>query len=185
MILFSIKQCRKTVIQQGVRKMACSITIQIGDIKGESAGVGPGKDPKPHAGEIDVLSWQWGISQPGSAHSGPGAGVGKADVKDLTFTKYVDKATPNLLFYCFKGTAFKEAVLTVTKVTGDDKALEFVVIKLTGTVFIASVSAGDPLPNDRYSETVTLNFNKATFQYTGQKPDHTPDSAVSQDIIIA
>jgi type VI secretion system secreted protein Hcp len=165
--------------------MAFSITIQIGDIKGESAGVGPGKDPKPHAGEIDVLSWNWGITQTASGHSGTGAGTGPADVKDLTFTKYVDKATPNLLAYCFKGKAFTKAVMTVTKVGGDDKPLEFIVMTLTGTVFISSVHTGDPLPNDRYSETVTLNFSKATFQYTPQKPDHTADSPVVQDIVIA
>ena len=164
--------------------MAFSITIKIGDIKGESAGVGPGKDPKPHAGEIDVLSWGWGITQSASAQIGGGAGVGKADVKDLTFTKYVDKASPNLLFYCFKGTAFQKVVLTVTKVSGD-AALEYVVITLFGTVFISSVNTGIPLPNDMYSEIVTLNFNKATFQYTPQKPNHTADSPVSQDIIIA
>lgn len=43
--------------------MAQSITIKIGTIVGESNGVGPdvalGK-AKPHAGEIDVLSWHWG-----------------------------------------------------------------------------------------------------------------------------
>jgi type VI secretion system secreted protein Hcp len=166
--------------------MAFSICIKIGDkntIAGEFAGVGPAAK-KPHAGEIEVLAWNWGISQPASGHSGPGASTGAADVKDLAFTKYVDKATPNLLYYCFKGTAFDKAVLTVTKVSGDDAPLEFLVITLSGTVFISSVRTGDPLPNDRYGETVTLNFNKANIKYTPQKPDHTADSPVAQDIII-
>jgi type VI protein secretion system component Hcp len=89
-----------------------------------------------------------------------------------------------LLYYCFAGTAFDKAILTVTKVSGDDKPLEFFVLTLSGTVFISSVHTGDPLPNDMYSETVTLNFNKAHIQYTPQKADHTADSPVSQDIII-
>jgi len=45
--------------------------------------------------KIQVLSWNWGLTQSASAHSGTGASTGVADVKDLTFTKYVDKATPN------------------------------------------------------------------------------------------
>ena len=34
------------------------------------------------------------------------------------------------------------------------------------TVIISSVKAGDPLPEDRYSETVTLSFAHAKFEYT-------------------
>jgi type VI secretion system secreted protein Hcp len=42
--------------------------------------------------EIDVLSWSWGMSNAGSAHSGVGAGAGKANVQDLSFSKWVDSA---------------------------------------------------------------------------------------------
>ena len=34
------------------------------------------------------------MSNAGSAHAGGGAGAGKVNVQDLTFTKWVDKATP-------------------------------------------------------------------------------------------
>jgi type VI secretion system secreted protein Hcp len=173
--------------------MAYSITIQVGKIEGESVGVGPATKltgAKPHAGEIDVLSWNWGIVQTASAHSGSGGGTGTADVKDLTITKFVDKATPTLLSECFKGNAqaAKEkgvgAVLTVFKVTGDD-ALEFVVIKLMGTVLISSVNTGTPMPNDRYGETVTLNFSKATFEYKLQAADNTAGAPNLKEFNIA
>ncbi|MEP6506288.1 MAG: type VI secretion system tube protein Hcp, partial [Betaproteobacteria bacterium] len=70
--------------------MAMDMFIKIGDLKGESVD-------KKHAGEIDVLAWSWGISNSGSAHVGGGAGAGKANVQDLSFTKYIDKSSPDLM----------------------------------------------------------------------------------------
>ncbi|WP_374595324.1 type VI secretion system tube protein Hcp, partial [Aquabacterium sp.] len=75
--------------------MAVDMFMKIGDVKGESRD-------KTHAGEIDVLAWSWGVSNSGSAHTGGGAGAGKANVQDLSFTKYVDKASPPLLLACMK-----------------------------------------------------------------------------------
>ena len=69
--------------------MAVDMFIKIDGIKGESA------DDK-HKEEIDVLSWSWGMSQSGSAHMGGGAGAGKVNVNDLSFTKYIDVASPDL-----------------------------------------------------------------------------------------
>ena len=65
--------------------MAMDMFIKIGALKGESVD-------KTHAGEIDVLAWSWGMSNSGSAHVGGGAGAGKANVQDLSFTKYIDKS---------------------------------------------------------------------------------------------
>jgi type VI protein secretion system component Hcp len=53
--------------------------------------VGEAKDAS-HKGEIDVLSWSWGATQPGSFHRGGGGGAGKVAVQDidslsLTFSK--------------------------------------------------------------------------------------------------
>lgn len=165
--------------------MATSICLKLGNppVPGEFAGVGPG-EKKPHVGEIEVLSWHWGMDQSASAQTGSGAGSGTANVKDLTITKYVDKATPPIFYHCFKGKAFDSAILTLTKVSGDDAPVEFLLITLSGTVFISSVNAGPVLPNDRHTETVTLNFNKANIKYTPQKKDNSPDSSVDHDIHI-
>jgi type VI secretion system secreted protein Hcp len=143
--------------------MAFSICMKLGTIKGESKGDSKGN----HKDEIDVLSWNWGLTQSASGHVGSGAGSGMADVKDLSFTKYLDVATPTLLQECKKGSDQKEAVLTVLKASGDTP-LDFVKITLSGTVIISSVHTGDPLPGDRYSETVTLNFSHVKFEYTLQ-----------------
>ena len=173
--------------------MAQSITIKIGTIVGESNGVGPdvalGK-AKPHAGEIDVLSWHWGIAQTASAQSGSGGGTGTADVKDLTITKYVDCASPTLLQECHRGKAQQTgdgdvgAVLSVFKVSGAE-AIPFVVITLKGNVMISSVHSGEILPGDRYGETVTLSFSKALFQYTKQGAKNEPGATTQGEFNIA
>jgi type VI secretion system secreted protein Hcp len=108
-----------------------------------------------------------------------------ADVKDLRITKYVDAASPILLQEAFKGSDQKTAQLTVIKVGGKAGPIEFVKIAMEGTVFISSVMTGDTLPNDRYSETVTLNFSKATFTYTIQKADQTAGASIPGVLEIA
>jgi type VI secretion system secreted protein Hcp len=151
--------------------MAVNITLKLGTVKGESQAVN-------HVDEIDVLTWEWGLTQSASAHIATGAGTGSADVRDLTITKYVDKASPTLLQSCFGGVNHGGAILSIMKVSGDPKnPLDYVKITMgdakfsadTGAVFISSVSTGQVGDNDRFIETVTLNFNKVVFTYNPQK----------------
>ncbi len=157
--------------------MAVSICLKLGTIKGES-------QVKGHEGEIDVLSWSWGLTQSASAHVSTGAGSGSADVRDLTITKYVDASTPTLLQECFLGSDHKTAVLTVLKV-GGKAPVEMVKMTMDGTVFISGLNTGDPLPNDRYADTVTLNFAHVKFEYTGQNADQSKGASVSGEMAIA
>ena len=76
--------------------MAVDMFIKIDGIKGES------KDKK-HKDEIDVLAWSWGMSQSGTFHTGGGGGAGKVNVQDLSFTKWVDKASAALMLCCCNG----------------------------------------------------------------------------------
>jgi type VI secretion system secreted protein Hcp len=157
--------------------MAISATLKLKTIKGESA-------IKGHEERIDVLSWSWGITQSASAHVAAGAGTGSADVKDLRITKYVDKSTPTLYQSCFKGDDIGPGTLTLMKVSGD-KALEYVTITMESTVIISSITSGDALPNDRFTESVTLNFGKATFVYTPQGDGQKPGGAVTGTLAIS
>ena len=100
--------------------MAVDMFIKIKGIDGESM------DDK-HKKEIDVLAWSWGASQSGSAHMGGGAGAGKVNVQDLSFTKYIDSASHALLLACCNGEHLGEAVFVVRKAGKDP--LEY--IKLT------------------------------------------------------
>ena len=157
--------------------MAVSICIKIGDIKGEST-------VKNHEKEIDVLEWSWGLTQSASAHISTGAGSGSADVRDLTIRKYVDASTPVMLQEAFKGSDFKTATLTVMKV-GGKAVIDMVKMTMSGTVFISSINTGQPTADDRYTETVTLNFAKVKFEYTGQNADQSKGASVAGEFNIA
>jgi type VI secretion system secreted protein Hcp len=132
--------------------------IKIGDVKGESRD-------KTHKETIDVLAWSWGMSNSGSAHMGGGAGSGKVNIQDVSFTKYIDASSNALMDACCTGKHFPEATLTVRKAGGTP--VEYVVITLT-EVMVTAVSTGGSGGEDRLTENVTLNFAKFKFQYQEQ-----------------
>lgn len=141
--------------------MAMDQFIKIGTLKGES------KD-KTHKDEIDVLAWSWGLSNSGSAQSGGGQGAGKVNVQDLSFTKYLDKSTPDLMLNCCNGKHIDKAVLTVRK-AGGDSPLEYLIITLEDLI-ISSISTGGSGGEDRLTENVTLNFARVKVSYKEQTP---------------
>ncbi|HEX3695227.1 MAG TPA: type VI secretion system tube protein Hcp [Polyangia bacterium] len=138
--------------------MAVDMFMKIDDIKGESVD-------KTHKDEIQVLAWSWGMSQSGTTHAGPGGGAGKVNVQDLSFTKYIDTSSPNLIKMCCNGKHFKQALLTVRK--AGEHPLEYLKIKLLD-VLISNVSTGGSGGEDRLTENVTLNFGKFEVIYTPQ-----------------
>jgi type VI secretion system secreted protein Hcp len=139
--------------------MAVDMFMKIGDVKGES-------QDKTHKEEIDVLAWSWGMSQSGTMHLGTGGGAGKVNVQDLSFTKYVDKSTPVLMGACAKGSHYDSAVLTVRK-AGGDNPLEYFKITFT-SVLVTSMSEGGSGGEDRFTENITLNFEKYHVEYQPQ-----------------
>jgi type VI secretion system secreted protein Hcp len=139
--------------------MAVDMFLKINGVDGES------QDDK-HKKEIDVLAWSWGLSNSGSAHVGGGAGAGKVNVQDVSFTKYVDSASPKLMLACCAGSHYDEATLTVRK-AGGDNPVEYIKLKLQ-EVFVSAVSTGGSGGEDRLTENVTLNFGKFNLDYTPQ-----------------
>ena len=138
--------------------MAVDMFIKIGDIKGES------RDQK-HKGEIDIMSFSWGMSQSGSANMGGGAGAGKVNVQDLSITKYLDSSTPALMLACCNGKHYPEALLVVRK--AGEKPVEYLKIKMTDLI-ISSVTTGGSGGEDRLTENLSLNFAKVQVDYTPQ-----------------
>jgi type VI secretion system secreted protein Hcp len=138
--------------------MAVDMFLKMEPVKGEA-------QDKAHMDEIDVLAWSWGMSQSGTTHAGGGGGAGKVSVQDLSFTKYIDKASPDLMLACCNGKHFGEAVLTVRK--AGENPLEYVKIKMSD-VIITSVSTGGSGGEDRLTENITLNFAKVGVDYKEQ-----------------
>jgi type VI secretion system secreted protein Hcp len=148
--------------------MAVDMFIKLDGITGES------KD-KVHAKEIDVLAWSWGMSNSGSAHVGGGAGCGKVNVQDLTFTKYVDSSSPKLMLNCCNGQHIATGLLTVRKAGGNP--VEYIKIKLE-TVVVSTLATGGSGSEDRLTENVSLNFAKVSVDYVPQKADGSADTAI-------
>jgi len=140
--------------------MAVDMFIKIGALKGESRD-------SVHKAEIDVLAWSWGISNSGSAHVGGGAGAGKCNVQDLSFTKYIDKTSPDLMLACCNGKHIDKATITVRK--AGEQPLEYLVITLEDLI-VTSVSTGGSGGEDRLTENVTLNFARVKVDYKEQTP---------------
>ena len=140
--------------------MAVDMFFKIKDVEGESA------DDK-HKKEIDVLAWSWGVSQSGTSHMGGGAGSGKVNVQDLSFTKYVDKSSPDLMLGACNGKHYDNALLTVRK--AGEKPVEYLKITMT-EVLVTSVSTGGSGGEDRLTENVTLNFASVKVDYVEQTP---------------
>jgi type VI secretion system secreted protein Hcp len=138
--------------------MAMDMFIKIGDLKGESVD-------KTHANTIDVLAWSWGMSNSGSTHMGTGSGAGKVAVQDLSFTKWIDVSTPELLLAACNGKHFPTAKLTVRK--AGETPLEYLIITMEDLI-VTSVSTGGSGGEDRLTENVTLNFARVKVDYTQQ-----------------
>ncbi len=117
---------------------------------------------------IDVLAWSWGMSQSGSFHSGSGGGAGKANFQDISVTKWVDKASPNLMFAVAQGKNLTDATLVVRK--AGTNPLEYIVITMT-EVMVTSLSTGGSGGEDRLTENISLNFAQVKFSYQQQKKD--------------
>jgi type VI secretion system secreted protein Hcp len=155
--------------------MSNDMFMKLDGVKGESA------DDK-HKGEIDVLTWTWGSSQPGAAQVGGGTGRGKAVVQDLVFTKVNDCATPVLLGMHLSGAPIKTAVLTMRK--AGKTPLEYTKITMTNCI-VTSVNHGGTPEGEGHTETVTLMFSTVKYEYTPQNPDGSGGAVVTTAFDIA
>jgi type VI secretion system secreted protein Hcp len=148
--------------------VAADYFLQITGIAGEST------DAK-HKSWIDVESWSWGETNPGTAATGGGAGAGKVQMQDFHFTTRVSKASPALFLACATGQHMKEARLAAVRSGAMQQ--EF----LTWTFSDVLVSgyqtggAGGELVMDQ----VSLTFSKVKVEYRAQKADGSLDAAVT------
>ena len=146
--------------------MAVDVFLKLGDIKGES------KDSK-HVGEIDVLSWSWGVSQTGSMSAGGGGGAGKANFSDLNIMHALDKASPVLMSKCATGEHIKEPTL-VSRKAGKGQQ-EYLIVKLNDILITSVQPSGS---SEHPMESVSMQFAKVDLEYKPQKEDGTLDAGL-------
>lgn len=136
------------------------------NIKGES-------QDSAYKDDVDVLAWNWGMTQSGTTHIGKGGGGGKVNVGDITLTKYVDRATNELVKRCTTGEHIEQVELVVRKASGG-APLPYLKLLLQNVMITSYTTGGSKDGLDRVQETLTLNFRKFEVTYTSQEDDGKP-----------
>lgn len=149
--------------------MAQDMFLKIDGIQGESPD-------DSHKDEIELLTWDWQLLQNANMHTGSGGGAGKATVKDLNFTHYVDRSSPNLMKYCLTGKHIGECVLTVRKAGGSP--LEYLKITMNDVV-VTNVQPAGSKDDERIVENISLSFSKVKQEYTVQNAEGGSGGAVT------
>jgi type VI secretion system secreted protein Hcp len=141
--------------------------LKIDGIAGESADVG-------HKGEIEVLSWSWGVTNPAGPAGGSGGGSGLPGFSDFVFSTQLSKASPRLFLAAVTGSHHRSAVLT--GVRGAVGGSEFVRYTLSD-VMVTSDRHGDSeasVPTEEFA----LGYAKIEVAYTPTGRSGQPEAVV-------
>lgn len=136
--------------------MAIDTHLKFDGVEGESTH-------QDHKGEVEILSWTWGVSN-ASHGAGGGSGKGKATPGDFHFTHLYDKASPVLAKKCAQGAHFKDVVLTSRKAGEGQKDFLKITMK---EVFITSVQPSGSSGGDLV-ESVSMSYGSIDFAYKPQ-----------------
>ena len=130
-------------------------TKRAGLIKGESV------DPQ-HLDEIQLISWNWGVSSPTAL--GSTQATGRRSYTGLTVNKHIDSATTSLMSVLATNDEVKEAKLTMRKSGGTPEP--YFTITLTGARVVSLTHGIDAAGLN--CETVHINFIKVDVEYRSQ-----------------
>ena len=149
--------------------MVADFFLQITGVPGEST------DAK-HKSWIDVMSWSFGESNPGSLQSGGGGGAGKVQMSDFNFMSRMSKASPKLFLACANGQHMKEAKLV--GVHSGPMQQEYLTWTFSD-VLVSSYQTSGSEGGDDVMDSVSLAFSKVRVEYKLQKADGSLDKAIS------
>jgi type VI secretion system secreted protein Hcp len=152
--------------------MPSDYLLEVDGIKGES------QDAK-HKETIEIESFSWGASHPGSFASGTGGATGKVNFQDLHFTTLVNKSSPNLALACATGKHIDKAMLYVRKATGDGGQQEYYTITLEHVLVSSYQSSAHTGANSLPQDNFALNFAKVKFEYKPQNDKGGLDPAIT------
>lgn len=129
---------------------------------------------RDHKDEIEVLSWNWGITSEASPGSGGGRGAGRARVHEFRFVHHYDAASPVLAETAATGKHIKEAFLSVGR--GGEKVADFLKVSMKD-VFITELDVAGG--SDAITEEVALQPSWIRFDYSRQNPNGSSGSTSS------
>ena len=133
--------------------MAVDMFLKIDGIDGEAQS-------HKHKGEIELLSFSWGLSQTVAA-PGSGGGSGKVQVSDFSIIKQIDAASPHLMEACCRGEHIRDVTMTLaTKTKGQD----YLVVKLNDCLITSYQTSGGGAGGALPAEQVSFNFSSVQVQ---------------------
>ena len=145
--------------------MAFSGHLKVDGITGESQDEG-------YTGQIDVLHYSMGVSNPPSMLGG-GFSAGKATASDFNFSLAQGSSSTFLEKFCASGKHIDNVVLTLAKSIGDAKLEDFLTVTFTDCFISSSQEgAGGDVPMD----SVSIAYSQKKVEYKGQK---TADGSLS------
>jgi type VI secretion system secreted protein Hcp len=138
------------------------------EIKGEAQQAG-------YEGQIEILSFSWGVSQAGGFSYGTGGTSSQANLQDLSLSFRHGPASPKLMLNCATGKHLTSVVLTCLRAS--DKPEKYLEITLTDVVISSyqTGGSGDDMP----IESMSLNFAEIKEEYFELKDDGSVVSAGS------
>lgn len=138
--------------------MTLALFLKIDGIKGESTDV-------KHKDEIDIESFSWGVSHPGTIATGGGAGTSRPVFPDVTFVARQSVASPALFLACAQGKHIATAVLTARR--QGKVGLDYYTITFSDIVITAFHEVGSEGADD-VSESISFNYEKIKLEYHRQ-----------------
>jgi len=108
----------------------------------------------PDKGSSDILSWSWGVTNPGTIGSGSGgAGSGKVTLSDFNLMKRIDPLSTELFRAAATGSHYPEVTISVPiGAPGTPFAIDYTLKQVFVTSLQQSGSAGNA------SESVSLAY---------------------------
>lgn len=146
--------------------MAWDAYLTVDGVSGESQRSG-------HEGEIELIAFDFGGSNPSSVGIGSGGGTGTVNLSGFNFVKKTDAASAELFAKMCTGNHFPTAMLTMYKSGGDAGAVDYLLFEFE-EVYVDAINwsgseGGDGVP----TESVSFSFGKVTITYNEQNPDGT------------
>ena len=146
--------------------MAWDAYLTIDGVSGESQRQG-------HEGEIELIAFNFGGSNPSSIGIGSGGGTGTVSLSSFTITKKTDASSAELFQHMCTGEHFPVGKLTMYKSGGAAGALAFLVYEFED-MYVDNISwsgaeGGDNIP----MESISFSFGKVTITYPEQNVDGT------------
>lgn len=138
---------------------------------------------KGHEGDVEVGSWGFGGTQPSSPVRSVST-TEKVQLEPLRFTKFIDKASDDLLKGLFTANRLGKVELICYRSSGDTGGSQngflYLTLELEG-VIVSKYELNDQ-PDDIASEKVELSYRKISFTYHEYQGGGGPES-IAYDLV--